>query len=477
MAKHLVWFRGDLRITDNKALFSACTDPEADVLAVFIATPEQWQKHDTSPRQIAFIHKNLIALRESLAQLGIPLVCQTVPNFSASIQWLSDFAQQQQIDALFFNRQYELNEYKRDRQLISQENSFQIHIFDDALLLPPKSVLNQKGEMYQVYTPFRRAFLSQLTASDFHSLQAPTKRANAIILEENEPLFEHDDIEIAACFPVGESAARQKLRQFCREKAENYQIDRDIPAIEGTSLLSPYLAIGVLSPRQCLNRLLVENPNVLDFPDSGAFCWLNELIWREFYYHLLVAFPHLCRDKPFIAWTNYIHWNTSSADLEAWKKGLTGYPIVDAAMRQLNTLGWMHNRLRMITASFLVKDLLIDWRQGEQYFMQQLIDGTLAANNGGWQWSASTGIDASPWFRIFNPTTQGKKFDPQGEFIRHWLPELQAVPNDCIHTPHEWAEKNQVVLAYPTPIVDHKLARLRTLEAFEAGKKESIASK
>ena len=166
------------------------------------------------------------------------------------------------------------------------------------------------------------------------------------------------------------------------------------------------------------------NPQVLDHPDSGAFTWLNELVWREFYSHLLVAFPRLSRHQPFIEWTQHIHWNDSSTDFAAWKTGQTGYPIVDAAMRQLNTTGWMHNRLRMIVASFLVKDLLIDWRKGEKYFMSQLLDGSLAANNGGWQWSASTGVDASPWFRIFNPTTQGKKFDAQGAFIRHWLPEF-----------------------------------------------------
>ncbi len=223
-----------------------------------------------------------------------------------------------------------------------------------------------------------------------------------------------------------------------------------------------------------LQPITSREPQVLDHPDSGAFTWLNELVWREFYSHLLVAFPRLCRHQPFIQWTQHIHWNDSSTDFAAWKTGQTGYPIVDAAMRQLNTTGWMHNRLRMIVASFLVKDLLIDWRKGEKYFMSQLLDGSLAANNGGWQWSASTGVDASPWFRIFNPTTQGKKFDAQGAFIRHWLPELQQVPDKYIHTPHEWAVISNTALNYPEPIVDHKQARLATLAAFEAGKRNSL---
>lgn len=471
---HLVWFRHDLRITDNKALSSACANPDARVIAVFTATPEQWQQHHVSSRQITFIHQNLLALRIELAKLGIPLVCQTVDSFTDAAQWVLEYAQTQQVDAIFFNRQYELNEKQRDEWLVKHAKTQHIHAFDDALLLPPGSVTNQKGEMYQVYTPFRRAFLTQLTATDCRSFSAPQKRGKALEINDTSPLFPHDAVDIVPSFLAGERAALTQLRQFCQSRVQHYQHNRDIPSIDGTSQLSPYLAIGVLSPRQCFNRLLAENPQLLDSPDSGAFSWLNELIWREFYTHLLVAFPKLCRHQPFISWTKHIQWNASPDDLNAWKNGQTGYPIVDAAMRQLNTIGWMHNRLRMIVASFLVKDLLIDWRKGEQYFMSQLIDGSLAANNGGWQWSASTGVDASPWFRIFNPTTQGQKFDAQGAFIRHWLPELASIPDKYIHTPHEWAETNQINIDYPYPIVDHKQARLVTLEAFEAGKRDSL---
>lgn len=472
--RHLIWFRNDLRVIDNKALFSACADPQAKVTALFTATPEQWQQHDASPRQIAFIHQHLVELQCSLAKLGIPLVCQTEANFMEAAKWVLNYAKEHQAQALFFNRQYEWNEKQRDEWLVKQAHGMHIHAFDDFLLLPPGSVTNQKGEMYQVYTPFRRAFLTQLTVTNYSSLRAPEKRAEPLKIAENLPLFPHEPVDIAPHFPIGEKAALARLRQFCTQHVDRYQQDRDIPSITGTSQLSPYLAIGVLSPRQCLNRLQAQNPQVLDYPDSGAFTWLNELVWREFYSHLLVAFPRLSRHQPFIQWTQYIHWNDSSTDFTAWKTGQTGYPIVDAAMRQLNQTGWMHNRLRMIVASFLVKDLLIDWRKGEKYFMSQLLDGSLAANNGGWQWSASTGVDASPWFRIFNPTTQGKKFDSQGTFIRHWLPELNAVPDKYIHTPHEWATINNITLNYPTPIVDHKQARLATLAAFEAGKRDSL---
>lgn len=471
---HLIWFRHDLRVTDNKALSSACADPHAKVIALFTATPQQWQQHDVAARQIAFIHQHLVELQRTLAELGIPLVCQTVNNFAEAAQWVLNYAQEQQADALFFNRQYEWNEKQRDEWLINQSHGLSIHAFDDYLLIPPGSVTNQKGEMYQVYTPFRRAFLTQLTVTDCRSLRAPEPRAAALHVNESLPLFPHEPIEISQQFPIGEKAALTQLRRFCSQKVTDYQKDRDIPSIDGTSQLSPYLAVGVLSPRQCFNRLQAENSQVLDYPDSGAFTWLNELVWREFYSHLLVAFPRLSRHQPFIQWTQHIHWNDSLTDFAAWKTGQTGYPIVDAAMRQLNTTGWMHNRLRMIVASFLVKDLLVDWRKGEQYFMSQLLDGSLAANNGGWQWSASTGVDASPWFRIFNPTTQGEKFDAQGTFIRYWLPELQDVPNKYIHTPHEWAAINNIALDYPEPIVNHKQARLATLAAFEAGKRDSL---
>ncbi|WP_312974639.1 deoxyribodipyrimidine photo-lyase [Atlantibacter sp.] len=269
---------------------------------------------------------------------------------------------------------------------------------------------------------------------------------------------------------MGEAAALNRLRQFCRQPVADYDKKRDYPAIDGTSRVSPWLAIGVLSPRQCLHRLLREHPEALS-GGTGAV-WLNELIWREFYLHVLAFWPALCRYKPFIPWTDRVQWNNDEAQFTAWCEGKTGYPIVDAAIRQMNTTGWMHNRLRMIVGSFLVKDLLIDWRRGERYFMSQLVDGMLAANNGGWQWVASTGHDAAPWFRIFNPTTQGERFDPQGDFVRQWLPELNDIPGKAVHQPWQWAQKQGVTIDYPQPIVEHKQARVATLAAYEAARKQ-----
>jgi len=469
MTTHLVWLRNDLRINDNMALAAACRDSNANVMALFIATPQQWQQHHMAPKQAAFIQQNLRLLQASLAERGIPLHYHQCNDFAASIDFLSEFCHQQHVDALYYNYQYEINERERDAQAEKRLDAQGVICqgFDDSLLLPPGSVQTGSNTMFKVFTPFSKAFVRRLHQGLPECYHAPKARPNAPIrIEQHIPAFDYpcEDVD-ESWFPAGEEAALKQLRHFAKQGVQHYPDQRDLPAIDGTSRLSAYLAIGVLSPRQCLHRVLKEHPDALN--EGKAFTWLNELIWREFYRHLMVAFPALCKHQPFVDWTRNVNWQKNDHHLAAWQQGKTGYPIVDAAMRQLNTLGWMHNRLRMITASFLVKDLLIDWREGERYFMQQLIDGDLAANNGGWQWAASTGTDAAPYFRIFNPTTQGERFDKQGDFIRQWLPELRSVPDSDIHQPQVWAQKNNKKLDYPAPIVEHKDARKKTLDAFE----------
>ncbi|WP_058972613.1 deoxyribodipyrimidine photo-lyase [Type-D symbiont of Plautia stali] len=469
MTTHLVWLRNDLRINDNTALAAACRDSQATVLALFVATPKQWQQHHMAPKQAAFIHQNLCLLQDSLAERGIKLHYHQCDDFGASVDYLSEFCQQHQVDELYYNYQYEINERERDAAAEKRLDAQGVICqgFDDSLLLPPGSVQTGNHSMFKVFTPFSRAFVRRLHQGLPECHRAPqARRDTPISAGKKIPAFDYpfEDID-ASLFPAGEEAALKQLRHFGKQAVQHYPEVRDLPALDGTSRLSPYLAIGVLSPRQCLHRILKEHPDALN--EGKAFTWLNELIWRDFYRHLMVAFPALCKHQPFVDWTRNVKWQKNAEHLTAWKQGKTGYPIVDAAMRQLNTLGWMHNRLRMIVASFLVKDLLIDWHEGERYFMQQLIDGDLAANNGGWQWAASTGTDAAPYFRIFNPTTQGERFDKQGEFIRQWLPELQDVPDSDIHQPQVWAQKNNKKLDYPAPIVEHKDARKKTLDAFE----------
>jgi len=266
-------------------------------------------------------------------------------------------------------------------------------------------------------------------------------------------------------WPAGEAAALKRLEAFCAKGLMDYKARRDLPAVSGTSALSPYLTVGSLSPRTAMAMAQHANGGSADGGQQGAATWMSELIWREFYKHVLAHFPRVCMHRPFKPETARLKWEDNPAHLKAWQEGRTGFPIVDAAQRQLLATGWMHNRLRMITAMFFTKDLLLDWRLGERHFMRCLIDGDLSANNGGWQWSAGTGTDAAPYFRIFNPTTQSEKFDPDGEFIRTWVPELAKVSSKDIHDPPPLLRAR---LGYPPPIVDHARARDRTLKAWKA---------
>ncbi|WP_318373180.1 deoxyribodipyrimidine photo-lyase [Enterobacter sp.] len=471
MTTHLVWFRADLRVNDNFALAAACRNPHARVLALFIATPQQWENHLMAPRQAACMQAQLNDLQQSLAERGIPLIFKEVDDFAASLEVVKELCEAQQVTHLFYNYQYEINERQRDRAVEKLLPEVVFQGFDDSVLLAPGSVVTGNHQMYKVFTPFKNAFLRRLREDLPECVPAPKVREGGALSDPLTPIGlnypqQGFDPEL---FPCSEKAAIARLREFCQQGAGEYEARRDFPAIDGTSRLSVCLAIGSLSPRQCLHRLLKEQPDALG-GGAGAV-WLSELIWREFYRHLMTFHPELCKHQPFIDWTRRVQWQDNDAHFRAWQEGNTGYPIVDAAMRQMNETGWMHNRLRMITASFLVKDLLIDWRAGERYFMSQLIDGDLAANNGGWQWAASTGNDSAPYFRIFNPTTQGERFDKDGEFIRRYIPALAKVPAAALHEPWNWADKQGVTLDYPRPIVDHKKARVATLAAYEAARK------
>jgi deoxyribodipyrimidine photo-lyase len=473
-----IWFRNDLRLADNQALTAACEHARAvnaKVKAVYLVTPEQWRLHDVGARQLDFIRRHLHELARALARLGVEFeLWQCARYRDIASLWQQQLLQQHGI-AIYAGREPEFNEICRDQQLL--DVGVPLRLTDEHCLLPPLSVLNQSGDMYRVFTPFSRRWREQARCFAIVPLPAPTPIATAldnVQLETTQARIEQlfqpliNDVDTSS-WPAGEGEAQRRLQQFIDNGVSDYQQLRDFPAVAATSSLSPYLTLGVISPRQCFAALLARFPEVLNDDTSPGRSWLTELIWREFYRHLLVAFPHLSKGANFNPLADNVIWRNHPQEFAAWCAGKTGYPIVDAAMRQLNSSGWMHNRLRMIVASFLSKHLLVDWRWGEQYFRQQLLDGDLAANNGGWQWSAGTGCNAQPWFRIFNPISQSEKFDADGRFIRHWLPELASTPLAELHRPNP--ARNLFNSDYPAPIVDHQAARERALKVLAVLKK------
>jgi deoxyribodipyrimidine photo-lyase len=349
-----------------------------------------------------------------------------------------------------------------------------LHLTGGLTVHPPAAVLKADGTPYTVFTPYSRTWKA-LPLPPAHSVLAPPERLPALPDLESLPLPQDPARPAAVPFPPGEAEAQRRLQAFVDGEDPaiyQYAAGRDRLDLAGTSRLSPYLRFGMLSARQAVVAALSALEAAPDGPArQGAETWLNELIWREFYLDILHHFPEV-RQASFRAPLRRIAWEDSQAAFDAWCQGRTGYPVVDAAMRTLGETGWMHNRARMIVASFLVKDLLIDWRWGERWFMQHLVDGDPAANNGGWQWTAGTGTDAAPYFRIFNPVLQGKKHDPDGVYVRRWVPELAGVPDRYLHQPWKMPADVQLEVGcilgqhYPEPIVDHSWARERTLAAY-----------
>lgn len=463
----IVWLRRDLRVFDNKALQTALQLGEP-VLAVFIFDRNITDRLDKKDRRITFIHQTLQALRQQLADKNIPLWIAHGEPVASIMRFVTEI----NATTLVCAEDYEPYAIKRDEKVKSALTCKGIRFLSvcDQVIFAKSDLLTQQGKPYTVFTPYKKAWLAKL--SGVHS---------QLMLQDNWQKcgeFEAFFARYSAYYPLpdlttlgfipqnnmllgGEDYAHKYLADFLT-KISHYHRERDFPAKNATSFLSVYIRFGVLSIRH-LVRLALENPS------DGADCWLAELIWREFYQQLLFHFP-IVEQQSFKAQYRDIQWQNNLTYFEAWKKGETGYPIIDAAMRQLNQTGFMHNRLRMLVASFLCKDLLIDWRWGERYFAEKLLDYDLAANNGGWQWAASTGCDAQPYFRIFNPVTQSKKFDPNGQFIRHYLPELATLDDKVIHYPYEKSTFTGKLIAYPKPIVEHSQQRQLALLLFKRDK-------
>jgi deoxyribodipyrimidine photo-lyase len=455
----LVWFRTDLRSLDHRALTSACAQHQ-QVRALYLLCPRQLDEHIIAPIRRQFLRRAIDELSRQLAELGIELDIIIAGHFSDVPAALITYCRQHQISEVYAHREWLVDEMQRDHsctQVLTEELNIPLQLIDDSLL-SPLSIAKNDGSPYRMFTPFSRRCRDQLQA-DFPRCQRRPKAIGSSVLAASCTLFGAESD--SSLWPVREDLVLGKLKDFCAARAPDYIRDRDFPSLTGTSQLSAALALGLISPRQGLARLQQECGDMIWDAKSGAGCWLNELLWREFYRHVAYHFPQVVKGRVFQSPTEAIPWPNDRRLFEAWQLGQTGYPIVDAGMRQLAETGWMHNRLRMITASFLCKDLHIDWRWGERHFLENLIDADFASNNGGWQWAASTGTDAAPYFRIFNPTTQGQRFDAGADFIKHFVPELEHLPPKQCHQPHD-------VINYPKALVDHSEMRKITLALFQA---------
>ncbi len=464
----IVWFREDFRLADNPALLAAAA--RGVVLPVYLWDPEARGAWAPGGASRVWLHASLTALDKSLRALRSRLIVRTGPVEET----LRSLAAESGATGVHWNRRYAPESVEQDKTVkaaLSREG-LRIESFKGALLFEPWEVHTKGGDPYKVFTPFWKTCRGRLDPGE--PLPAPASLLSPETWPESEPI---NSLELLPTIPwdrgirdhwmPGEQAARDRLHEFLDQSAIEYAQKRDEPALDGTSLLSPHLHFGEISPRTIWHETQRAHPR-----GNGAETFLRELGWREFAHHVLFHFPQTA-SEPLRPEFRQFAWEENAAALRAWQRGGTGYPIVDAGMRQLWRIGWMHNRVRMIVASFLVKDLRVNWIEGARWFWDTLVDADLANNTMGWQWTAGCGADAAPYFRVFNPVLQGEKFDPEGAYVRQWVPELSTLPAKWIHRP--WAapadvlDKADITLGetYPLPMVDHAEARAAALAAFE----------
>jgi deoxyribodipyrimidine photo-lyase len=462
----IFWFRRDLRLGDNSALNAALESGQA-VIPLFIFDPALLNGERASAARTAFLLAGLRKLDDALrAQGSALLVRQGEP-----LQVLHDLFPETDATALYFNRDYSPYARQRDRAIHEAFGAERVRTEHDLLLHPPTTVMTGAGKPYTVYTPFKRAWLEKPKEQP----RTASGRWHDLSGIRQEPMPSEHDLGAAHSIELpeaGEEAALRRLERYTSVAMHRYADRRNeafahpwLEQAQGTSTLSPYLRLGMLSARQAYAAAWAAHEGTHHAGARNSIAlWISELAWRDFYVHILYHFPHVMNSS-FRAEYDAVAWRNAPDELAQWAAGMTGYPIVDAAMRQLTQTGWMHNRARMIVANFLTKDLLLYWRAGDVHFMQHLLDGDPAANNGGWQWAAGTGTDAQPYFRIFNPVSQSQKCDPTGAYIRYFVPELRDVPLEHLHAPWEMLIPPS---SYPRPMVDHPWARERTLAAFRA---------
>ncbi len=476
----IVWFRQDLRLTDNPAL-SAAASTDQPIIPLYIFSPEE--EGGWSPGAAArwWLDYSLKSLDKEFRDRRARLIIRQ----GKSWQTLQKLLQETKANAVFWNRRHEPAVMKRDEQIEKhlQKAGVDVQTFNSSLLFEPWEIKNKQGEPYQVFTSFWKACLA--VNKEFKQTRLPAQLAapkvwpKSLAFEELSLLPKGNWTGgLRETWQPSEHGGKKLLQRFCESGLGDYAVGRDRPDLIGTSRLSPYLHWGQISPQQVRRAVQerMENRSDGEFAESCRV-FLSEIGWREFAHHLLYHFPHTT-DKPLREQFAHFPWKYSRKKLQAWQKGQTGYPIVDAGMRELWHTGWMHNRVRMIVASFLTKHLLLRWQEGAKWFWDTLVDADLANNTLGWQWTAGCGADAAPYFRIFNPTTQGERYDPEGEYVRQWVPELKDLPEQYIHQP--WRADASTLKdahiklgsTYPKPIVVHKHARQRALDAYNRVRKK-----
>lgn len=468
----VVWLRRDLRINDNPALYHAAQQ-ECPILPVFIWAPEEETPWAPGGAHKWWLHHSLTRFSESLKSHNMRLIVRQGP----SLQHLLEIVEQTGAGAVYWNTRYEPAGKRTDASIHKtlKNKGIEARTFASHLLHQPDLIKTGGGGPYKVFTPYWKKLKSTL-----HVPEALAEPKESLSIKNPPASLQISDLQLlpetdwAKEFPSlwtpGEETAHERLHYFVDHLMQDYAVNRDVPSEDGTSRLSPHLHFGEISPRQ-IWQTVSQKMSSTDYHESGE-CYLREIAWREFSYHLLHHFPQTTTTNLRPAFDKF-EWNTDLDLLKRWQKGQTGYPIVDAGMRQLWATGWMHNRVRMIVASFLTKHLLTAWQHGASWFWDTLVDGNLANNTMGWQWSAGSGADAQPFFRIFNPITQSQKFDANGLYIKEWVPELRALPAKYIHTPWTLAAPLQHHLnfypgkTYPLPMVDHKTARETALDAYQ----------